>query len=616
MGRKRNFPLEPSLLYCHDEYQTFCSLCEPHKIYRKRIAALCGDSEIVAHSCGWFLLSNQQDTHFSLWNPTISDFSSFIHLPPLSLNPDSEISDYLLSSPPGDPDCKVLLLDRVLGSIIFIRPDDPNKEWTQIQYDIPYTNWEGKETRNFLDGCVSCNGKLYGFTFYESELLTLSVDKANKLVIESLCKMPELIAESTVGCPLVRALYFLVECCGELLYVQLVFSGSKGNRLIEVHVFKFDFVGMIWKTAESLMGQAVFLGAAGASSFNPAFGKGIKGDSIYFTHFEDRDLLYTFNVMDGCVSVTLPCPSVPSWSLPPKIFVPPDVWLSLNSTLPSGKEEQVEDFDEKEDSRTAQIVQAEETHFLDLPFETLVIIADCLIPFDYLNFRATCRDCRLIPRLQQRQVLPKFKTCHYSASPMWLLLSINDLTAFKFVDPIHGTSFIMNVPESLKGCAVRYSRNGWLLMSNREFSIFFINLFTEEIIKLPETPRRECARSYAMAFSSLPTSPDCMVVGSSGISGYPPTYTSSDLSIACITMRGPNEWIESYIEHDVRFWLNNSSPVFYKGSFYLLDLEGRLSVLRYEEEEIDLEFHRTVSWNILKEPKIPCSHRSKDYRYK
>ncbi|KAF7831110.1 F-box/kelch-repeat protein [Senna tora] len=542
MGRKSNFPLEPSLVYCYDKYQTFCSLSETHKIYRKRIAALSGDSKIVAHSCGWFLLSNQQDTHFSLWNPTISDFSSFIHLPPLSLNPDSEISDYLLSSPPGDPDCKVLLLDRVLGSIIFIRPDDPNKEWTQIQYDIPYTNWEGKETRNFLDGCVSCNGKLYGFTFYESELLTLSIDNANKLVIESVCKMPDR-PTSTVGYELSRASYHLVECCGELLNVHLEFSGSKGNQLIEAHVFKFDSVGMVWKRAESLMGQAVFLDAIGASSFNPAlFGKGIQADSLYFTHFNGRGFLYNFNVTDGSTSVTLPCPSVPSGSSsPPKIFVPPHVWLSCNNTLPCGKEEQAQDFDEKED---CNIVQAEGTHFLDLPLETLVLIAHCLNPFDYLNFRATCRDCRLIiPRLQQRQALQMFKTCHYSSSPMWMLHSINDMTAFKFIDPVHGTSFIMNVPESLKGCAVRYSRNGWLLMSDRESSMFFINLFTEEIIKLPETPTQACASSYAMAFSSLPTSPDCIVVGSMGFCGFPFTDTT-ELRIAVITMGGLNEWTE------------------------------------------------------------------------
>ncbi|KAF7830936.1 zinc finger CCCH domain-containing protein 29 [Senna tora] len=39
---------------------------------------------------------------------------------------------------------------------------------------------------------------------------------------------------------------------------------------------------------------------------------------------------------------------------------------------------------------------------------------------------------------------------------MWLLLSINDMTALKFVDLVLGTSFLISVPES--GSAVRFSR--------------------------------------------------------------------------------------------------------------------------------------------------------------
>ncbi|KAF7831148.1 F-box/kelch-repeat protein [Senna tora] len=380
-------PLEPSLLYCDGEEQTFCPLSQPHKIYRKTISALSADSTIVAHSSGWFLLAYQEHTHFSLWNPTIPH--SFIHLPPLSLNPTPKIKHYFLSSPPGDPDCKVLLFDDVLGSVIFIRLEDPHKEWTRIQYARSFICPEGKETnKDCLGGCVSCNGKSYGFTIHGRELVILDVDKGNNLVMEPLCcKMPDVVP-STAGAIVSVFLRRLVECCGELLYVEIPFGASKMDRLNEVHVFRLDFVGMNWERAGSLMGQAVFLDAVGASSFNPAFGEGIEADSIYFTHFEDQGLmLYTFNVRDGCVSTTLPCPSVPSSSFSsPMIFVPPYV---------------------------------------------------------------------------------------------------------------------------------------------------------------------------------------CMGV--------------------------PNKWIENYTEHDAMFWLNNSSRVFYKGSFYLLDLEGKLSVLKYEEEEIDLEFHQTVS---------------------
>ncbi|KAF7831160.1 F-box/kelch-repeat protein [Senna tora] len=599
-NRKSDLPSKhcPWLVYCNDRKQIFCSLSQPHKIYRKKIPALFGDSLIVAHSSGWFLLSDQEDTLFSLWNPTISN-SSLIHLPPLSFNPTPKIKHYLLSSPPGDPDCKVLLFDN--GSITLIRPQAPhNKEWTQIEY--------AKSSKGCLEKCVSCKGKLYGYTSYKGhhhQLVTFNVDKGNNnnLDIEFLCCMPEMRTLSTVGTLWVECFKWLIECCGELLFVYVVLDGSK--TISEVNAFKLDFEKMIWRRAENLMGQAVFLDAVGASSFDPAFEKGLEGDSIYFTDLDYKGLLYSFNVTNGCLSVTLPRPNLPSpWSSP-MIFVPPHVWLSRDSTLPTGREEQGEIFGEKEDKSTAEIVQVQETSFLDIPLDSLVIIADCLNLFGYLNFRATCRDFRLIPKLQHTQALQRFKTCYSSSPPppMWLLLSVNDRTAFKFVDPIHGTSFLMSVPESLKGNVVCYSKNGWLLMSDGKSSMSFLNPFTEEIIKLPTLRIKHSASSYAMSFSSLPTSPDCIVVGFVGIST---TAAKSELEIIATIMEEDYEWSVYSVHQNSKSWSNNrSSPLFYKRAFTLLNLEGRLSFCRYEPEDDD--FEEDLSWDMPEILKVPCS---------
>ncbi|KAF7831164.1 F-box/kelch-repeat protein [Senna tora] len=589
-NRMSDFPSEPCpwLLYRSVHQQIFYSLSKPHKIYLKRIPALLENSPLLAHPSGWFLLSQQDTTHFSLWNPTISD--SFIHLPPLSFKPTPKISQYFLSSPPGDPDCKVLLFDDVLGSIIVIRPDSPhNKEWTRIQY----------AESEYLPRCAFFNGKLYGFTSNgrRRQLVTLDVDEGNNLVIESLCYMPEIPTREY------RFTHKLVECCGELLYVYIVFGGSRLNEFSGVHVFRLDFGGMSWERSESLMGQAVFLDAVGASSFDPAFGRGIEADSVYFkVNLPTKEGLYSFNLTDGCLSVIPPCPIVPSSSWrSTMIFVPHDVRLSHNSTLPTGKEEQGEIFYGKEDVSDTEIVQKQETSLLDLPLESLTIIADCLNLFDYLNFRATCQDCRLIPKLQHRQALQKFKTCHSSSSTMWLLLSVNDKTAFKFVDPVHDTSFLMSVPESLKGNMVRYSKNGWLLMSDGESSMSFLNPFTEEIIRLPATPEWIDISSYALAFSSLPTSPDCIIVGCRAL----PTTKISDLSIIHTTMEEHSEWLHFILEYYGVFWFHNSSLVLYEKSFYLLGLHGKLSILKYEDE-IDLEPDWTISWDILEKPETLC----------
>lgn len=282
-----------------------------------------------------------------------------------------------------------------------------------------------------------------------------------------------------------------------------------------------------------------------------------------------------------------------------------DSWFSLshshtqmeyNSSLPS-KEGQM---DEK-DSTTEEIL-TEKTRFSDLPLEILMEISNWLNLYDYSNFRLVCQNCHLaVPKIQRKQALQKLRECP-PTSPMWLLLPNKDMTAFKFVDPIHGTSFLMNLPESLKGSVIRYSRNGWLLMSDGKSSIYFFTPFIEEIIRLPTTPEKVHATTYGMAFSSVPTSQDCLVIG---CACFPPFDTGSELRIIDAAM-GDRQWGGDYAEVDSIFWLNNSSPLFYKGSLYLLGLEGNLSVIEYEEEQNDLEIVRNFYWNVLRKPKTPC----------
>lgn len=335
-SRKSDLPSEscPWIVYCYGKHmkdQIFCSISQPHKIYHKRIPQLSGDSEIVAHCSGWFLLSEGDDTHFSLWNPTISH--SLIPLPPLSLKPTQTISHCFLSTPPGDLDCKVMLFENVLRSVIFIRPSEAaeGEQWTEIPYADLISSFTEK-TDDFLTECASCNGKIYSSIRYAQKLVSLDVDSANHLAIEPLCILPSIsIPVNAVGTIAFRSRCKLIECCRELLHVEIVLGGSRLNKVIDIRVYKIDFKTMVWERAENLMGQGVFFGRVGASSC-PAFGNGVECDSIYFTRYEDKGL-YSFNVRDGCLSVNLPCPSVPTpWS-EPIILVPHHVWYEYHFHL-------------------------------------------------------------------------------------------------------------------------------------------------------------------------------------------------------------------------------------------------------------------------------------------
>lgn len=311
----------------HKTTEVFCSLYEPHNNYRQVIPSSLLESKVVSSSCGWFLISKKY-THFNLWNSTASDDShqSLIHLPTRPLNPTKTITRCFLSSPPGDPHCMVLLFEKGLRSVMCIRPGDDDMQWIEIPCANLSSNSAEDSTSERLKGCVSCNGKIYAFTRNGDQLVTLNMDKANNILrIEPLGRMPKRKSMNTTGTFRIRVYNKLVECCGELLYVYVVLSGSKKNQYItEVSVFKLDFATMIWERANSLMGQAVFLNGLGASSC-PASGSGIiEADSVYFTLRHDIGL-FSFNVKDGCLSVYLPPTNFPSTCGSPKILVPHDV---------------------------------------------------------------------------------------------------------------------------------------------------------------------------------------------------------------------------------------------------------------------------------------------------
>ncbi|GLT93659.1 hypothetical protein SLE2022_114410 [Rubroshorea leprosula] len=113
----------------------------------------------------------------------------------------------------------------------------------------------------------------------------------------------------------------MLESCGELFTVYLVIVGPNGKRVVAVEVFKLDFSSMEWKKVESLKDQAFFVGGGNSSFSCSATRSGVKANHLYFTSYKDRSL-YSFNMEDKIVSVSLPCSNLsissgaPIWVMP------------------------------------------------------------------------------------------------------------------------------------------------------------------------------------------------------------------------------------------------------------------------------------------------------------
>ncbi|XP_026378185.1 F-box/kelch-repeat protein At1g57790-like [Papaver somniferum] len=139
--------------------------------------------------------------------------------------------------------------------------------------------------------------------------------------------------------------------------------------------------------------------------------------------------------------------------------------------------------------------------------------------------------------------------------------------------------YLMKVSDQLLvGTTIRFSKDGWLLLSIGKRTVFCYNPFTKATIRLPDVPD-----GYAlggMSFSSVPTSGDCVVIV---ISNWFPYFSSNDFYFL-VTEPGKRatDWniyqfrYKSHYINDFMPCINN--PVFHNGVFYCLDYNGMLGV--------------------------------------
>ncbi|XVF70664.1 hypothetical protein PTKIN_Ptkin11bG0180500 [Pterospermum kingtungense] len=203
----------------------------------------------------------------------------------------------------------------------------------------------------------------------------------------------------------------------------------------------------------------------------PANESGIEGGFVYYTSGTDK-ILYSFNIEDRSISI---CP--PSTNFSPRStpfwFIPDLRNFSPRST-----------------------------------------------PFWFIpDLRSINKKTEVNPIMKQReeekQMETSFKLKSHSLSP-WLIFADKGeygRTLHTFIDPNLGGRYSMNIPECIIDFDIRYSKEGWLLMSSkvRGDLMFFYNPFIKQLVSVP--PKPEWNPCHSPGFSCSPTSPDCIIVG-------------------------------------------------------------------------------------------------------
>ncbi|GLT42955.1 hypothetical protein SLA2020_169320 [Shorea laevis] len=472
-------PPSTPLLFFHSRGYEKMSLWsigdEKHQLVKTTPPELHG-KEILAYSHGWFILLHKviRTLMFSLWNPLTLES---ICLPGLPLKSTQEISFCILSSPPGDFDSMLILFETKAPSFI----------WCSIGIGIGYKRWKRQDIKakswkmkNYycLFAPVICNGTLYcclqshhrgSFRLVKIKL-SMPNYRLPLILFDEFIPVPEGYFKATIACA------YMLESCGELFVVYLIKGRLCAQVVISVEVFKLDFLAMVWNKVESIKNRAFFVSKI--SSFSCPATSEVKGNHVYFTLYGDKSL-YSFNMDDKTVSVSLACPNLP-------ISGSSTIWIKMPSDLRLGN---MLIRQTKGDShvRRKQIKPPEQAEgdFERLPLDMLLSIGMCLMPHDYMNLRSVNTRFRLAtPPTPRRRADLKGDN---SLPPLLMFCRKGD-SICRFID-LCGEKYHMDIPNSqLKDVTRCDSREGWCLMLKGEHSMFLWNPFQERVIWLPNLP--------------------------------------------------------------------------------------------------------------------------------
>ncbi|KAJ6416228.1 hypothetical protein OIU84_004933 [Salix udensis] len=266
-----------------EENQTFYDISESH-CHVKSIPELQGKL-VATCSYGWLVVGGYliSDDCFLL-NPIST---KKIQLP--SLTPDFFYDNYVLSSPPVNPECVVMFLDFDIGTldVTFCKPGDV--EWTRQDFKL-----HDEDDSDCVRSVGVHKGDICILTWYEY-LYFVKFDKSCSITLVDLK-----VDDNT--CPTMRKLHsrfptYLVETCGELLRLHCYILH---RQVVDIWVYKLDFDEKVWTRIKELKDQAIFIGSSSGQVLACSTKESrIHGNKIYLTLTEERSL-YVYD-LDLCV---------------------------------------------------------------------------------------------------------------------------------------------------------------------------------------------------------------------------------------------------------------------------------------------------------------------------
>ncbi|KAF5462556.1 hypothetical protein F2P56_018553 [Juglans regia] len=228
----------------------------------------------------------------------------------------------------------------------------------------------------------------------------------------------------------------------------------------------------------------------------------------------------------------------------------------------------------------------------DLPAELLSPIADQLRLIELLSFRGVCKDWKAAASTASAKIEGS------PHSEPWLLLYGENSQCHLYDES--RKRYTMSIPR-LDGATCIASNQGWLLMFV-EGSMFFYCPFSDAKIEIPKFPH-SILSSHAAAFSSAPTTPECIVAVM-----HRDTESVLELNVL---RRGANTWNKRKLISTRPNLGVLGSATYRDGTFHFWDKINGLLAFSVKDESIvkyTVVVRNELSKNTAALPYIPYIH--------
>lgn len=289
----------PWLVICDGkdkERQTFFSISKNY-FYTRTIPEM-RNKLIHTSTNGWLVLKDLDSNNLCLLNPTSKEMMQLPRLVDIPVFPDDDIC--ILTATPDDPNHQF--------HVVFIHSKTCTFYFCQLGDEKFYKQTFEENGSKYICSATFYGGKIHlsiyfgvpaGDLLYTAEIVGREI-YFNKLAVEDIGK--------SLPITIFGFQTYLIESCGELLFVKRMSFGSYGRKVHSFLIFRMDFSKKAWVQVKNIGERAIFISdRSNISCFVPE--NGVKRNSIYFTITSSR-FLYVFDLEDDTITKFLPCPTV------------------------------------------------------------------------------------------------------------------------------------------------------------------------------------------------------------------------------------------------------------------------------------------------------------------